>query len=209
MLSALLSLSLGAVCNRIRGGLWENHLPFSGKLFNVIVFSLFVLALQVQQVGTTGEGIPHYHLSFLAFLSAALAGIAMWLGQAPGWGRYIGALGGWENKKPEEVFLIDFILHLLRLTPDFSAINQHTVTYHNPKQLRLWGFCGMTLRGFYWGALLSLATFSVYPVLVSCLMGVVYLACIEVARATKGTGGKGWEWAEYVFGALLWVSVFI
>lgn len=119
-----------------------------------------------------------------------LAALCMHLGASFGWGVYIGAVGGWEKNELKEVNFIDFIIRPFR------------------KNMKLWGFLGLSLRGLLWGLFLavSLAIDGVCPVptlILSSLMGTCYYI------TTKLQGQKGWETGEILYGTILWASVFI
>lgn len=159
---------MGAIMNRIRGGMW--NLP-ACRILNALAFGLAVWAIIT----------PLYGLAAL---------VAMLVGQAPGWGRYIGALGGWEKKKLEEWKPVDFLIKPLR------------------SNIVAWGFAGMTLRGGFWGGCIALVASSWFPLLAGLTMGACYYATIEACRAlkTKNPNGDGWEWGEVVFGCILWGS---
>lgn len=152
----------GALMNRVRGG-WL--LPSGHKTANTLAFTALV-------------GLLTFDLWQTAFAAAGMA-----LGQAPGWGRYIGALGGWEKFRLEEVAAIDWLIQWAK------------------PRMRLWGFCGLTLRGALWGLCLVPTAGSLWPVAGGMLMGVCYAATLYVWYR------KGWEYGEVLFGAVLWGSV--
>lgn len=183
---------IGAIVNRFRGGGLLNikyrTLPF------LAVFLTCALYVNLQ---THPENMQE------AIIATVLATIAMWAGEAAGWGRYIGALGGWERKPLMEFAPVDFVIRPIRpwlVRPQFVSTQQII-------QLRLWGFCGLTLRGAYWGALLGVVMLNPCMVVAGATMGVCYAVCIWFAKKLTNDKGKGWEYAEFVFGGVLWASM--
>jgi len=125
---------LGMVSNRIRGAIaW-------GGAINIILFGIHM-------------GLVHQTAILVPF-----AMFGMWLGQQPGWGRYIGALGGWEDDALEEFKPVDFFIRPLRRR---ARGTQDVITgkfyYENPTFLRLWGFAGLGLRGLFWGLCIAIS----------------------------------------------------
>lgn len=172
----LIFLILGAFFNRIRGG-WL--FTSNGGAVNVLAFGLTVgIILQSVMAGV-----------------AAAAG--MWIGQAPGWGRYIGALGGWEDKELTEFLPVDAMIEWAKYSK------------------RLWGYLGLSLRGAVWGIAVGVAvafwipSAGILAPFVGLLMAPCYLATIEAARwlKVKNPAGTGWEWGEYLFGAVFWAFI--
>ena len=150
---------LGAIVNRIRGG-WI--LSNGNRSFNAITFG-----------GVFGSLTQD-------LWCGVLMAIAMFAGMSLGWGRYIGALGGWETCKLEEVEVIDWFIQKLKPFP------------------KLWGFFGLTLRGIVAGSLIALVMQSFMPLIGGATMGIAYLITLKIS------GRKGWEHGEFLFGALLW-----
>ena len=113
--------------NRVRGGFIENF-PMR-RTMNALIFGMSVVAFTQSWWGLLGV-------------------LGMFVGQSLGWGRYIGALGGWEKYKLEEVKFIDFLIKPLA---PLSKHRGHGVYKHSPKAaLMRWGFAGLSLRGFVW-----------------------------------------------------------
>lgn len=172
----ILAAILGAVFNRLRGGT-----PLFIK--NLVGFDIPM----VRTLNAVAFGV------FLAvtqqspwfFISGTLA---MYVGQSLGWGSYIGAMIDRRITNPNEVVVIDLIIDPL---------------FNKPW---LWGFAGLTLRGLFWGAVVTLATLSAWPLLAGALMGVAYAVAIEGASLLGRNREKGWSGGEYIFGAILWVS---
>lgn len=162
----LLAALLGAVMNRIRGsaGVEGSDWIYGGG------YALFLFLL---------GGDP---------LQSACAGLAVALAVKPGWGRYIGFMGGingnWDTHKPqEEVAAIDWIIQKLKPNP------------------RLWGYAGLMLRGL----------------IISCAMAIgagwhmLPMGLWMAAAYYHGISGEqvflkrnGFTWGEYAFGGWLW-----
>lgn len=198
----LLLAIFGAIFNRVRGG-WI--LSSNGGALNALAFGILV-------GGITGD--------WLAILAAALG---MFAGQSFGWGRYIGASCGYEKMQLKEVWFIDALIAWLRpeptgwLTRNYGDKSMWHYQYPTLR-LRIWGIVGLSLRGLVWTTCLGVsiaywapASFW-WPVVFSGLsMGLVYPIAREIAVAlkTQNPNGDGWELGEFIFGAILWVSVLI
>lgn len=153
----------GACFNRLRG----SGVSY-GKTINDVAFGVAVWL-------TTGR-----------LTSGALGVLAMAIGRAPGWGRYIGAMHGWETEELKEWEPIDWLIKPLR------------------HDMVLWGTVGLCLRGMFWGACLSLATGDAMAIPAGCCMALCYMIGHDLARESENRNGTGWEISEYLFGALLW-----
>ena len=178
----LASAAAGALWNRIRGdGIT------GGRYANAVAFGTLV------GIGSTP-------------LTGALAAVAMAVGQAPGWGRYIGALGGWEERPLFEWAPVDALIKGLKPGHAWFLPSQRAA---NILRLRAWGATGLALRGLFWGGLIGLATLSIWPALAGLAMPLCYAAAMVAARLYVPYGdnrwqGLSWEWGEYAFGAVLW-----
>lgn len=164
---------LGAILNRVRGGLFNNRTGiFWGyfkkydKILQPVLFGIITLN--------------------------PLAGAAMWLGQSPGWGLYVGALGGF-NKAGEEQSWIDCLIESLESRP------------------RLWGFAGLSIRGVFWGTAIGLATLNPFMPFLGALMPLFYWPCMEVSKKLQSVYGRdkvqaeaGWAWSEWFWGGFIW-----
>lgn len=165
MLLAALA-AIGAFLFRLRGGLWV--FP-KGRLFHALGFGLALGCITFNP--------------YQGFAGAA----AMGLWQGAGWGRYIGALAGTEDKPLEEKWWVDWAIKRLR------------------PHMRWWGFAGLTLRGTFLAPVLVKATMSWWPLLAGLLMAIVYYLAIEWSRWRHKQPGWGWPLGEWWFGAVLWV----
>lgn len=196
-----LAAIFGGLFNRIRGGgfgkfrqslkdlvpSWLTWL-FDGKYVNAMAFGLFIGFL-------AGDWK-------LGLFSLA----AMFIGQAPGWGEYIGAAGGWRKGihfLPVGTQLSDYkidsdLYKLYKPLDEWDPID--FIIKPLLKYPVAWGVVGLTLRGALWGACLSIALQSAIPLAASLLMGVVYFSLTRYSRKW------GWEYSEIVFGIILWIS---
>ncbi|MEL7145690.1 MAG: hypothetical protein AAFO69_04925 [Bacteroidota bacterium] len=210
MIILILSVLLGALFNAIRGGQHETlvriplerkagieHFEFkavkplkwyqypvnwllSGDFLNSLGFGLFI--------GIT----THWSIGLVSALG-------MFLGAALGWGAYITAMA-YDKIIRKQVEFIDWSAKDFENTPD------------------RWGFITLTRRGLIWGAALGLPIFAlskftdtgfqidpVFPVIAGGLMGAIYLPFMKLIDDPQ----KGWELAEWAYGAVLWPSVLI
>lgn len=121
---------------------------------------------------------------------AALLTASCWLGQSPGWGRYIGASQGNETQLLHEWPTIDWTIKWARPWP------------------KLWGHLGLTLRGLAWG--LTLSWFNPHTLWMGLAFplsySVAYFLCKEFE--THNPPGDAWELGEFFAGAALWSLVF-
>jgi hypothetical protein len=153
---------LGAVFNRIRGA---GH---GGGTLNVIAFGVFC----------------GFVLGWLYALPCALA---MWAGQQPGWGVYIGAMRGNEKEALKEFWVVDWFIQPLK------------------GHMQLWGWAGMTLRGLWWTGLLALASLTPWVAVLGLLMPM----CYWLADYYMEHDGDAWEWGEVIWGTVLWSLFYI
>lgn len=175
---ALLAATIGAVANRLRGGgvvlfPGETTVPDHKRTQMRRMVYLFALG-SIAMLGGA------------ALWQAALGALAVFLMLLTGWGRPIGAVGGWETQPLEEFGPLDW------------ATNKLVGTRHE----RLWGVVWLTL----WGAAVAIGPCLVlqswWP-LAWAGMGVIYWATGLVMKAVSGNAGDGRELAEWVYGALL------
>lgn len=203
----------GAYFNNVRGdnapeGADVRPYRFMGRMINVVAFGLFLFA----STYTYGAGLA----ALFGFASA----LGMWAGQAPGWGRYIGALAGTEKEPLEEVKWIDRMIAPLH--PD----NVPNSRLGPIGQMMAWGFAGCTLRGTWWGVCLSLPVTVLYlcgltpwiegdfstgvawMIITASAFGIVYGVVIHTYKHhplfAANPIGKSWGASEPYFGALIW-----
>lgn len=158
------------------------HRALDGKAINATAFGLAAALLPAMAYTGMAEGLPRYEFVDPAWTAGVFAGLAMLAGTAPGWGDYIGAIGGWREKDLSEWPPIDALIERWRDEPE------------------AWGFFGLTLRGGLWGFLLALALHSLAPVFAGLMMGFIYAVCLHYF------GRRGWPVAEWVFGGILWLA---
>lgn len=167
---------IGALSNAIRCGQFK--LP-AGNWINAGLFGL-VVAFKTMN-------------PWLALASTA----AMFIGAAPGWGHYIGALGSWEHENLKGNKYIDRLITPLTSQP------------------RLWGAVGLFLRGLFWGLCLAVpfACFGGYETAMWLVaMGSTMPACYGAAiywakkfeKYTMAWNAVAWSLGELVYGAILW-----
>lgn len=168
-------IATGAFFNAVRGGQFGVAKP---DIVNAIAFAVTIFVM-------SGNWL-------LSVCSMA----AMWLGAAPGWGDYIGALGGWRKDSLKENKFIDKLIKKLVTWPFW------------------WGFAGLTVRGLWWG--LCLATpfwFMGYNavgwsfIYCGASMALVYWAAIAWMKKVGHPAGDGWGLGEIFFGAILWSAL--
>ncbi len=212
-MSVFLIALLGALMNKIRGGLiadiyskwlvkdgyepvdaivkaekfWK---PFA-KHFNHVIFAM-VFLLPLDPIYQT-QG-----LLCLVLLSAGMLGGSSW-----GWGGYINAMISSEvDFKRTDAPIADDIFFYLIKKPVFA------------------GWAAMSVRGFMWTSCIAISfillkafgvevsnqVFWIAPVGLS--MGTCYLVSMEICqRLPYMKRGNGWQIGEYVFGAVLWGSL--
>lgn len=216
----ILTALFGALGNRINGGL-KDALP-DGKIKDLIT-----------RLGSVNIMLGMFFITMLlshGLIMAIFATAGMYAGQSWGWGRYVGALGRWEQRELKEVAFIDHLLARWGIKPQSSQNGQDVkggkLYTHTPAhKLQQWGFVGLALRGSMWGSCIWVcmvfawilswiigiwfAGFDVafpapWPVIGGLLMPLVYYQCIEAARLIWGKPGKGWPLAEWAFGGILW-----
>jgi len=193
MLTLISAAIFGALINRLRGGgVFKEDNPSFGTQKRRLVYASAMALFYGCQAGSDAYqmGVV-FVVAFVTLLN--------------GWGRPIGALGGWENKPLMEFLPLDFItdktLGALRLMPVHvreGDIFRHTSTF----RLRLWGFVWLTYWGLCTGGLLSLVIGNLAPLLSFGLMGVCYLLTFEATRLVGKRAELGWPASEYVFGGI-------
>ena len=204
----------GGLMNRFRGGLmlceattpkmiwraFHRHIgenviiPKNRDWVNAVVFGLMVLMVT--------------HHSFTAIYAV----LGMLAGSSYGWGRYIGAIGGWEQGPLEEDELVDLFIGWLKPNSHegIDEAGNLVTIYSSQNKLFWWGMVGLSLRGVHWAwFLIPIAGW--WVLLVGAQMGVAYYLMLKLARNLNRTNwkGDGWEWGEICYGALLWGTVLL
>ena len=192
----LLYTLLGAWANRFRGGLWTDEMkPFKmgsqvRRLLYCFIFSLVYLRESADVKG------------------ALLVFLILFVSLLTGWGRPIGALGGWDKRPIDEfngfyVQLKKFKLWLLPVPLDW--LSDKLVP---DRMTRTKGFVWLTLWGLVVGGLINLATGLTAPLVAFGLMGVIYYISFEVSQFIHDKRDEGWPIAEWAFGAVtMWALV--
>ncbi len=180
---------IGAISNAIRGGQWRGWLGVTGK------YEWF----PSDTINALIYGIVVYYVTSNPLI-AAVSMPLMWLGALPGWGDYIGALGGWRIDNLKEIKLIDILISPLKKRPKW------------------WGFAGLTIRGLYWGFILSLPFFwfdistAISFILCGSSMGIAYWAALNwmkyrIGKVSDEWTQAGWGLGEIFYGAILWSAL--
>jgi hypothetical protein len=178
-----ISFIIGAFSNAIRGGQWRAWFGIDDSRLRWASSDAINAGLWCATV-------------YIATSHAALALVSapmMWIGAKPGWGDYIGAIGGWRENNLKEIRTIDWIISPLKSRPE------------------LWGWAGLSIRGLFWGACLA-APFAYFGLqwqqflLVGASMPLWYWLAIKWLkyRAPDSWQGTGWALGEIFFGAVLW-----
>jgi len=137
----------------------------------------------------------------------------LYLSLLTGWGRPIGAAGGWEDKELVEFPPFDFVLRPLRRAASgiVDVVKEHQgeaeYFYENNYALQLWGVSWLTLWGLCVGLALAFSLGSAMPILSFGSMGVVYWLVFRFYEWQGKKASQGWETAELVFGAVSFLGL--
>lgn len=179
---ALLAATIGAVANRLRGGgvvLFPGETTVPDHKRTQVRRMVYLFALgSIAMLGGT------------ALWQAALGALAVFLMLLTGWGRPIGAVGGWETNPLEEFGPFDWLA---------------TKVAGNRK--RLWGFVWLSCWGLVAGGLLALTLGSVFPIISFGLIGATYWSVFQVYLWWGRAASEGWETAELAFGAISFLGL--
>lgn len=180
MLTAAL---VGAIANRFRGGGIITPPPHIGTQVRRVVYALAGGTMVATSFGWTEE----------AMWRGGMAALVLFMAHLTGWGRPIGAAGGWEDKPLKEFGLYDDLAEYLT-----SKLGCDKET---------WGVIWLTIWGIVAGFLMVFCTASLWPLLGFGCIGVVYWATFRVFMKLKGDPSRGWPTAEWVFGAISFGSL--
>ena len=162
----LLWAVIGSILYRIRGGLF--HFPRWIALAMLGVGYAVLLFI---------SGIPYQ----IAAITSGLFVLAL----TPGWGTYMGTMGGWSIVGPEWK-PIDFLIQPFK------------------RNRRTYGFMGLLLRGLLIG--LPLCIPMGFWGLLMGLMPVIYL--IGILFEQQFLNRNGWEVSEWLFGAFIFSTTY-
>lgn len=174
----------GAFLNRVRGGLFDKRESIILQKLNKVakLFQPAFYALVTLDVGR---------------------GLLMWLGQTPGWGTYIGAVGNFNKAGKEQSWINKLI----------APFEESTV---------FWGFTGLVFRGAFWGLCLACRLdFGFWYVNIEMVDPAIILygmafplfvwPCLELSKVLNKKYGwdkvrpdAGWAWAEWPWGGFIW-----
>jgi len=206
---------IGALVNRIRGGLltnlyckylinkgWqyraaineaEKRLKAFSKHFNHVIFAL-VFTILLSPV-TTSQ----------AFWCLTLLSLGMLGGSSFGWGNYIEAMisGKIDKNRTDEYF-------------------SDKVLFHFANKPVLAGFLALSMRGMIWTMCIAISLviistvgvnipFTSYLIIpAGLLMGSCYLLAIKISEFLfDGMRGHGWQIGELIFGGYLWSIIYL
>ena len=183
----LLSVVVGAVTNRIAGGLTDILLERDtpGKLINAAIFLVFAMLTVVNELGS---------IDALLLLT-----IAYWAGRQVNHGDYIGAIMG--KIKGTAPGTIEF-----KEVPQIDKLLGRRYNHSTDKVK--WGTVGLSATGIVGTFLMGLTLHSIVFIAVGALKGPCYWLTVKFARRLHGNPGKGWGYGEYLYGGVLFGSLF-
>lgn len=189
LLSVILATVAGGVANRFRGGgvfSLPGETPTNTRSQVRRLIYLFALG-----------GIVMLHGGTL--WQAALGALAVFLMLLTGWGRPIGAVGGWETQPLEEFGPLDWLANLIT-----KALKGDPAEHK-----RTWGFVWLSCYGIFTGFLLALTTGALFSILTFGAMGAAYWSVFQFYKWRGRAVFEGWETAEIVFGAISFLGLAI
>lgn len=188
---ALLAAIVGAVANRLRGGgvvLFPGETTVPDHKRTQVRRMVYLFALgSIAMLGGA------------ALWQAALGALAVFLMLLTGWGRPIGAVGGWETQPLEEFAPLDW------LASTITKALKGDPTDHK----RTWGFVWLSCYGLFTGFLLALTTGALLSILTFGAMGAAYWSVFQFYLWRGRAASDGWETAEIVFGAISFIGLAI
>lgn len=182
----LIFVSGGAFLNRVRGGLripkTNKRFPFC-KIWQPIVYG-FVMGYMLYK-SELDIGVSYY-------MFGIFNGLSMYLGQQIcGWGDYIGEATTGKRTDRKENELIDNIIK-------------------NIDSPRVYGYCGLALRGLLWTVLLGYPLYNIPLMLSGLLMPICYLIADLIKQSNDTDQGKNsWNLGEWIFGGYLWGVIYL
>lgn len=184
---------LGGLVNAIRGGQWFIWFGMNEAAADVFKKKYFWLKCDYINALIFGGAIYYTSSDWaLALLSIG----TMLAGATPGFGDYIGAVGGWRTDNLQENRFIDPLISRLKRWP------------------QIWGWAGLSLRGLWWGVCLAAPFwwFGRNDVALDFLcnglfMAPAYWAAIEWMDSRVQRRGEGWGLGEIFYGAILWSAL--
>ena len=164
---------LGSLFNAFRGGMFLEH--FVGT--------------QVRRVAYVAAFGAASYFAGAFVLQALLAGLFLFLWHLTGWGRAVGAVGGWEDKELKEFWFLD-----------------RFADYALPLGKVAWGFVWLTLWGFIAGGVLAVILCKAWLLPAFASMGIVYYTCLRIGLKFNT---NGWALSELVYGAICFMALAI
>ena len=146
----------------------------------IVTFVLSVLFLTTNHTLLSNIGVA---ANWVPYIGALLTVIGMIIGETPGWGAYVGTIGGITPPHPQ-VKWIDKIIQPLIKYPFW------------------WAFAGLTIRGLFWGACLSVTSLNIWFIPFSLSMGICYAIGMNSKIAIPPIL-DGWKLSELLYGFML------
>jgi hypothetical protein len=183
MLATILFIMTISFAYAIKGGvlhLWLKSVP-SGKLISTILVALSIGVYNSQLIGYAEYDFP--------FTLALMSGLAWIVAVAPGLGAYVRALEGMTDQQEE----LDYIDRLIEPLKD--------------KNLVLWGWAGLTLRGALTGLPFALLFINPAIILICATMPVWYWISYHAHRLIKRKSNEIPWIAEILYGAVIGYAI--
>lgn len=211
----LLITILGAVTNRIRGGMLTNlyyeYLISKGWQYRIAIETA------ESKLKTFSKHLNHFIFALVftillspnnfiqTFWCLILLSLGMLGGSSFGWGNYIEAMiSGKIDKNRTDEFISDKVLNYFASKPILA------------------GFLALSVRGMVWTiciciSLVIISTIGVnipsksYLIIpAGLLMGSCYLLAIKISEYLfDGVRGHGWQIGELIFGGYLWLIIYL
>jgi hypothetical protein len=189
LLSVIFATVVGGIANRFRGGgvfSLPGETPTNTRSqVRRIIYLVALGDIVMMNGGTLWQAVMSALVVFLMLLT--------------GWGRPIGAVGGWEDKPLEEFKPLDWLA---------STITK-AIAGKPEEHKQIWGFVWLSYYGILTGFLLSLTTGNILSILTFGAMGAVYWSVFQFYKWRGRAAFEGWETAEIVFGAISFLGLTI